>query len=79
MNSIEIDKTNFTDQRKYILNEITKIKNYFIEEKSQRKSCTKKLSKYLTNFDYIDKVLIVLCAESGRVFIISLQVLLGLL
>ena len=32
-NSIEIDKTNFTDQIKYILNEITKIENYFIKEK----------------------------------------------
>ena len=69
-NSIEIDKTNLTDQTKYRLNKITKIENYFIKEKSQRKSCIKKLSKYLTNFDYIEKVLIVLCATSARVSII---------
>ena len=31
-NSIEIDKTNLTDQTKYRLNEITKIENFFIEE-----------------------------------------------
>ena len=52
-NSIEIDKKNLTDQIKYRLNEITKIENYFIDEKTQRKSYTKKSSKYLTNFDYI--------------------------
>ena len=69
-NSIEIDKTNLTDQTKYRLNKITKIENYFIKGKSQRKSCFKKLSKYLTNFDYIEKVLIVLCATSARVSII---------
>ena len=51
--STEIDKKNLTDQIKYRLNEITKIENYFIDEKSQRKSYTKKSSKYLTNFDYI--------------------------
>ena len=69
-NSIEIDKTNLTDQTKYRLSKITKIENYFIKGKSQRKSCIKKLSKYLTNFDYIEKVLIVLCATSARVSII---------
>ena len=34
--SIEIDKTNLTDQTKFRLNEITKIKKYFIEEITQR-------------------------------------------
>ena len=70
-NSIEIDKATLTDQTKYRLNEITKIDNYFIEEIIQRKSCIKKLSKYVTTFDYIDKILIVLSATSGRVSIIS--------
>ena len=57
-NSIEIDKTNLADQTKYRLNEITKIENYFIEEINQRKSWIKKLSKYVTTFDYVEKVLI---------------------
>ena len=61
----EIDKTNFTDQAKYRLNEITKIENYFIEEMNQRKSCIKKLSKYVTTFDYIDEILVVLTATGG--------------
>ena len=70
--AIEIDKTNLTDQTKYRLNEITKIENYFTEEINQMESCIKKLSKYVTTFDYVDKVLIVLSAPSGRISIISL-------
>ena len=76
-NSIEIDKTNLTDQTKFRLNEITKIENYFNEEIDQRKSCSKKLSKYVTNFDYTDKVLIVLSATSDGVSIISFTSIVG--
>ena len=60
-----------TDQTKFRLNEISKIENYFNQEINQRKSCSKKLSKYVAAFDYIDKVLIVLSATSGGVCIIS--------
>ena len=61
INSIEtIDKTNLTKQTKFQLDEISKIENYFIEEINQRKSCSKKLSKYIAVFDYIDKILVVL-------------------
>ena len=45
------DQANLTDQEKYRLNEITKIENYFIEEIDQRKSCNKKIGKYVTTFD----------------------------
>ena len=62
-NSIEaIDRTNVTEQRKIRLNKITEIENYFHEEINQRKSCSKKLSKYVAAFDYIDKILILLSA-----------------
>ena len=67
----EIDRTNLTDQTNFRLNEKSKIENYFIEEIHQRKWCSKKLSKYVAAFDYIDKVLIVLSATSGRICIIS--------
>ena len=70
-NSTEIDKTNLTGQIKYSLNEITKIENYFIEEINQRKSCRKKLIKYVPAFDYLDNILVVLSATSGGVSIIS--------
>ena len=47
-NSIKaIDKTNLTNQTKFPLDEISKIENYFIEEINQRKSCSKKLRKYV--------------------------------
>ena len=76
-NSIEaIDKTNLSEQTKFRLSEIIGIENYFHQEINQRKSCSKKLSKYAT-FDYIDKVLIVLNAASGGVSIISFASVVG--
>ena len=69
-NSIEaIDITDLSGQAKFRLDEISKIENYFIKEINQRKSCSKKLSKYVAAFDYIDKILIVLSATTGGVSI----------
>ena len=66
--SIEaIDKRNLSKQTKFRLSEISGIENYFYQEINQRKSCSKKLNKYDTAFDYIDKILIVLSATSGGV------------
>ena len=77
-NSIEtIDRTNLTEETKIRLNKITKIENYFHQEINQRKSCSKKLSKYVTAFDYIDKILIVLSATSSGVSIISFTSIIG--
>ena len=67
----EINKTNLSEQTKFRLSEIIGIENYFHQEINQRKSCSKKLSKYVTAFDYIDKILIVLSATSSGVCIIS--------
>ena len=66
-----------TEQAKFRLDEISKIENYFIEEINQRKSCSKKLNKYVTDFDYIDKILIVLSATSSGVSIISFTSIIG--
>ena len=71
-NSLEtIDKTVLSEQAKFRLSEIMGIENYFYQEINQRKSRSKKLNKYLTTFDYIDKILIVLRATSSGVSIIS--------
>ena len=51
------------------MNEITKTENYFNSEINQRKLSSRKLSKYVAAFDYIDKVLIVLNAAIGGVCI----------
>ena len=59
------------DQTKLELNEISKIENYFNSEINQRKSCSKKLSKYVAAFDYVDKILIALSATHGGVCVIS--------
>ena len=56
---------------------MSKIENYFIEEINQRKSCSKKLSKYADVFDYIDQVLIALSATSGGVSIILFTSIVG--
>ena len=76
--SIEaIDRTNLTGQTKIRLDKITEIENYFYQEINQRKSCSKKLSKYVTAFDYIGKVLIALSATSGGASVISFTSVVG--
>ena len=49
----------------------TKVENYFNSEINLRKLCNKKLSKYVAAFNYIDKILIVLCSPILGVYIIS--------
>ena len=73
----EINKVNLSEQTKFRLSEIIGIENYFHQEINQRKSCCKKLSKYVTVFDYIDKILIVLSATSSGVSIISFTSIIG--
>ena len=77
-NSIEaIDRTNLTEQTKFWLYKIIKIENYFYQEINQRKSCSKRLSKYVAVFDYIDKILIALSATTGGVSICSFTSVVG--
>ena len=77
-NSLEtIDKTNLSEQTKFRLDEISKIENFVIKEINQRKSCSQKLSKYVTTFDYIYKILIVLSAITGGVSITSFKSVIG--
>ena len=73
----ETDKTHLTDQAKFRLNEISKIKNYFNSEINQRRLCSKILSKYVTAFDHIGKILIVLSATTGGVCIVSHATVIG--
>ena len=76
--SIEaIDKAVLSEQTKFQLSEIIGIKNYFYQEINQRKSCSKKLNKYVTAFDYIEKILIVLSATSSGVSVISFTSIVG--
>ena len=72
-----IDKAVLSEQTKFRLSEIIGIQNYFYQEINQSKSCSKKLNKSVTTFDYIDKILIVLSATSSGVSIISFTSIVG--
>ena len=72
-----IEHINLTDQTKLRLNEISKTENHFNQEIKDRKLNSKKLSKYVVSFDYIDKILIVLSATSGGVSIIYFTTVIG--
>ena len=77
-NSIRvIDKADLCEQTKFRLDEISKIEDYFIEEINQKKSCSKKLSKYVKIFDDKDKILIVLNTATGGISIISFKTVVG--
>ena len=77
-NSIEAtDKTILSEQTKFWLDEISNIENYFYQEINQRKSCSRKLNKYVAVFYYIDQALIVLSATSGGVSFISFTTIVG--
>ena len=73
----EINKINLSEQTKFPLSETIGIENYFDQESNQRKSYSKKVSKYITAFDYIDKILIVLSVATGEVSIMSFASIVG--
>ena len=72
------NEISLSDQTKFRLNKINKIKYYFNSEIQERKAMFKKLSKYIAAFDYIDKILIVLSATSGGISIISFTNVIGI-
>ena len=77
-NSIEtIDRTTLTEQTKIRLDKTTETENYLNQEINQRKSSSKKLSKYVAAFDYIDKIYIVLSETTGGVSISSFTSVVG--
>ena len=78
-NSIEdnsIETSNLENQQ-FRLNKINEIKDYFIAEFKERELISKRLSKYIASFDYIDKSLIVLSATSGSISIASFGTVIG--
>ena len=77
-NSTEaIDKTNLPEQATFRLSEIIGMEDYFHQKINQRKSCSKKLNKFFTTFDYIDKILIAVSETSNGVSIISFTSIVG--
>ena len=66
-----------SEQTKFRLSKIVGTEDYFHQEINQRKLGLKKLSKYVTVFDYIDKVSIVLSTTSGGLSIIFFTSVIG--
>ena len=73
----EIDKTKLSDQIKFKLYEIKIIEIYFINEIKQQNMCSKKLSRCVTIFYYIDIITINLSETSSSVSIISFTSVIG--
>ena len=73
----EINKSGLSEQTKFRLNEIRGIENYLYQEINQQKTYSKKLSRYVTIFDYIDKILIILSATTSGISIISFTSVIG--
>ena len=81
-NSIEsiehnsIDTSNLNNQQ-FRLYKINEIEDYFIAEIEKGELMIKKLSKYISFFDYFHKSLIVLSVTSGGVSIASFATVVG--
>ena len=75
--SVETVNTHLSEQTKFRLNEINKIKVHFNSEIQERNTMSKILSKYIVAFDYIDKILI-FSATSGGISIISFTSVIGI-
>ena len=67
---------NLNDQT-FRLNEINKIKDYFITEIREKELISKRLSEYISSFDYLDKSLIVLSVTSGSISVASFANVIG--
>ena len=65
------------DLRKFRLDEINKVKEYFNSEINERKEDIKKLSKYIVVFDYADKIFITLRASFGTLSLVSHAIVVG--
>ena len=81
LNSIEthsnLNAIPLSGQTKFRLNEFSNIKDYFNSEIQERKTMSKKLSKYILAFNYIDKTFIVLSATREGISIISFTSVIG--
>ena len=71
-----IDTSNLNNQQ-FRLNKISEIEDCFIAEIKGGELMSKKLSKYISFFDYFDKSLIVLSGTSGGVSITSFATVIG--
>ena len=67
------------NNQQFSLNKISEIEDYFIAEIKERELMSKKISKYISFFDYFDKSLIVLSVRRDVVSIASFATVIGAL
>ena len=65
------------DQQTFRLNNINKIKDYFVAEIKEIPLISKRLSKYIASFDFFDKSVIVLSVTTGGISIGSFVTVIG--
>ena len=80
-NSIETPNiyiySDLNDQQQFRLNKINEIKDNFVAKIKERELMSKRLSKYIASFYYIDKSLIVFSATSGSISITLFATIIG--
>ena len=74
-----LSATPLSNQQQFRLNNINKIKDYFVAEIKERELMSKRLSNYIASFDYFDKSLIVLSVTTGSISIASFATITGAL
>ena len=72
-----LSATLLNDHQEFRLNQINKIKDFFIAVIKERELMSKRLSKYIALFDYFDKSLIVLYVATGSISIASFATVIG--
>ena len=55
------------NDQQFRLNNISEVRDYFIGEIKERELMSKRLSKYITSFDYFEKSLIVSSVTTGSI------------
>ena len=68
---------NTSSKQQLKLNKINEIKDYFIAEIKERELMSKRLSKYITSFEYFDKSLIILYVATGSISIALFATVIG--
>ena len=65
------------DQQHFRLKKINEIEDYFVAQIKERELMSKRLSKYISSFDYFDKSLIALSVTTGSIAIASFATVIG--
>ena len=66
-----------SNEQQFSLNKINEIKDYFIAQIKERELMSKRLSNYISSFDYFDKSLIVLSVTTGTISVASFATVMG--